>query len=372
MPLRSMWQVAGPWLEPQTQTLIKKLRLLKDLRLSSIFVVYLTERYAIKAKLTNRGIMLSRHYSCLFLMALALVTGINAFLVQRTNAALARRILFAAAETTTATEQSIAQENPLGLTPELLKLANAFEMIGDDKLRYKQLLFMANQLKPIDPASQIPANKVPGCLSTVHVDGTVETSVAGASLVQFVGDSDGLLTKGLVALLVRGLSGNTAADIQKVDPAFITKAGIGASLTPGRNNGFLNMLAAMKRKALELDAQAQSAPSETNESNADDDDDVTAQANAGSDGPMYTAIVTALGLLKPTSLELKDVSYQHAGHVEGGNGVESHFELDIVADAFEGLNLVKRHKLVYMVLGEVMPKIHALQIRAKTPAEIVQ
>ena len=85
---------------------------------------------------------------------------------------------------------------------------------------------------------------------------------------------------------------------------------------------------------------------------------------------MYTAIVTALQMLKPTSLELKDVSYQHAGHVEGGNGVESHFELDIVADAFDGLNLVKRHKLVYMMLGEVMPQIHALQIRAKTPAEV--
>lgn len=41
----------------------------------------------------------------------------------------------------------------------------------------------------------------------------------------------------------------------------------------------------------------------------------------------------------------------------------------MVADAFDGLSLVKRHQLVYMVLGEIMPQMHALQIQAMTPAE---
>ena len=49
---------------------------------------------------------------------------------------------------------------------------------------------------------------------------------------------------------------------------------------------------------------------------------------------------------------------------------ESHFALDVVADVFDGLPLVKRHQLIYMLLGEVMPKIHALEIRAKSPDEI--
>ena len=136
----------------------------------------------------------------------------------------------------------------LGLTPELAKITNAFQAIGDDKLRYKQLLFMANQLTPMDPANMTPENKVPGCLSTVYVEGTLETNDQGEQVVNFTGDSDGLLTKGLVALLVRGLSGCTTQAIQKVDPAFIKKAGISTSLTPGRNNGFLNMLATMKKK----------------------------------------------------------------------------------------------------------------------------
>jgi cysteine desulfuration protein SufE len=106
--------------------------------------------------------------------------------------------------------------NPMSLTPELLKIANAFEAIGDDKLRYKQLLHMASQLEPMDHSSKIPQNKVPGCLSTVFVHGKA-VDKDGSTLIHFSGDSDGLLTKGLVALLVRGLSGNTAEAIQQVD-----------------------------------------------------------------------------------------------------------------------------------------------------------
>jgi sulfur transfer protein SufE/stress-induced morphogen len=260
--------------------------------------------------------------------------------------------------------------NPHRLPAELLKIANAFEAIGDDKLRYKQLLFMAGQTSPMDPASCIPENKVPGCLSTVYVDGAAAQD-GDRTLIQFKGDSDGLLTKGLVALLVRGLSGNTAADIQKVDPAFIQTTGIAASLTPGRNNGFLNMLAAMKRKALELEASVATGMNTQDEgtkaeesvsSSSSNDDDIEG-------GPIYKSMVKVLKKeLTPTVLELTDVSHQHAGHVEGG-GAESHFELGIVSASFEGLNLVKRHKLIYQTLGEIMPQIHALQIQAQAPSE---
>ena len=89
-------------------------------------------------------------------------------------------------------------------------------------------------------------------------------------------------------------------------------------------------------------------------------------------GPKYKAMVNALQVLKPTTLQLVDNSHQHAGHAGNDMDGESHFELTIIADAFEGLNLVKRHQLIYMVLGDMMQQIHALQIQSLTPAEAEQ
>lgn len=246
----------------------------------------------------------------------------------------------------------------LGLTPELTKLTTAFQSIGDDKLRYKQLLYMANQLAPMDESLKTPQHVVPGCLSTVHVFATLNPN---DQTISFQGDSDGLLTKGLVALLVRGLSGNSADDIQTVDPKFIELAGISASLTPGRNNGFLNMLRVMKQQAKALQESAASQGDSAADAASDLEND---------DGTKYSAMVRILTKeLQPTKLELIDNSHQHAGHAGNDMDGESHFDLYICSDKFEGLNLVKRHKLVYSTLGDIMPRIHALQIRAQTPSE---
>mmetsp|Transcript_22412 Transcript_22412/g.38700 ORF Transcript_22412/g.38700 Transcript_22412/m.38700 type:complete len:89 (+) Transcript_22412:1-267(+) len=86
---------------------------------------------------------------------------------------------------------------------------------------------------------------------------------------------------------------------------------------------------------------------------------------------MYSAIITKLAVLKPTVLQVQDDSAQHAGHAEakGLNG-ESHFTVRIVSAAFDGLALVKRHQLVYMLLADEMKNgIHALSIQAQTPTE---
>jgi BolA protein len=76
----------------------------------------------------------------------------------------------------------------------------------------------------------------------------------------------------------------------------------------------------------------------------------------------------ALNSLNPTYLDLQDDSALHAGHA--GNTGGSHYTVTIVSEAFNGLSLIKRHRLVYESVGDLMTNdIHALSIKAKTPAE---
>jgi BolA protein len=73
--------------------------------------------------------------------------------------------------------------------------------------------------------------------------------------------------------------------------------------------------------------------------------------------------------LSPESLDVVDRSHEHAGH-EGAKGGGGHFDVIIVAAAFEGMNTIQRHRAVYEALGDAMKsEIHALSIRAYTPEE---
>mmetsp|Transcript_16677 Transcript_16677/g.36350 ORF Transcript_16677/g.36350 Transcript_16677/m.36350 type:complete len:320 (-) Transcript_16677:458-1417(-) len=265
-------------------------------------------------------------------------------------------------------------EVDLGMTPELKRVTDAFASIEQEQVRYKQLLYMAQTTEEVNnmpESSKIQENKVPGCLSTVFVDGQAEyKDEIGDYVINFQGDSDGLMTKGLVALLVRCLSGNTAEAIQKVDPQFIKIARIDQSLTPGRNNGFLNMLQSIKSKATELDEEARSGsiPIATTTMPSSSDDATDSEA-VGGEAPKYTAIEVALQALKPSSLTILDNS-QQSGSAEGE---ETHFVVDIVASAFEGLNVIKRQQLIFMMLGEIMPEIQDLRIASMfTPEEAEQ
>ena len=262
----------------------------------------------------------------------------------------------------------------LNLPPRLEKFVTGLRNVPDDKLRYQQLLFLASKCKPMENSLKIDANKVPGCLSTVHV--IAKSDDTGG--INFLGDSDAQLTKGLVALLVEGLSGTSAEDIEKVRPEFIQYAGIANSLTPGRNNGFLNMLNMMKVKAKEC---ASSSSSIGGTLDSVDDFITKDKANNSVDKemlydetPIESAMRQKLALLKPVSLEIINESSKHSGHpgmAGTDNTQESHFEVNIVADCFEGLKLVQRHRMIYTMLSKEMEPggIHALSINAKTPAE---
>lgn len=78
------------------------------------------------------------------------------------------------------------------------------------------------------------------------------------------------------------------------------------------------------------------------------------------------ALQAALG---PQSLVVEDDSARHAGHAGARDG-RGHFNVEVVSDAFAGLNPIQRHRAVYAAVGELMTTdIHALSIRARTPQE---
>ncbi len=73
--------------------------------------------------------------------------------------------------------------------------------------------------------------------------------------------------------------------------------------------------------------------------------------------------------LNPERLEIEDESHLHAGHAGAREG-KGHFRVTVVASQFTNLSLIKRHKLIYEAIGDMMhTDIHALSIVAHTPAE---
>ena len=73
--------------------------------------------------------------------------------------------------------------------------------------------------------------------------------------IYYMADSDSQLTKGLAAMLIKGLAGNPPEDISRLKPDFIADLGLNSALTPSRTNGLLNMFQLMQLQARQLDGR---------------------------------------------------------------------------------------------------------------------
>lgn len=274
------------------------------------------------------------------------------------------------------------------LPASLQQIVGAFQMVPDPMQRYKQLLFFASKLPALPAEEHTPDNKVQGCVSQVWV----VPELRDGGKLYWRADSDSQLTKGLAALLVQGLSGCTPQEILEIEPDFIEMLGLKQSLTPSRNNGFLNMFRLMQKKSLEMLASKAQQSSAANgasngaatasEATPADVDAPTASSSSNGIGTTATSSTPVqdsmsrkiTDALKPSRLRIVDESGQHAGHVgsrmKPGYSGETHFKVEIVSPAFEGLNSVKRHRLVYQLLQEELAgSVHALSLITMTPAE---
>ncbi len=124
------------------------------------------------------------------------------------------------------------------------KLVQRFQKVAEPKRRYEQLLWLAKKLDPFPADAKIEANKVQGCVSQVYVIASLEDGK-----LQYRGDSDAQITKGLVAFLIRGMNGLTPEEIVDLSPDFIKETQLDVSLTPSRANGFFNIFKMMQQKA---------------------------------------------------------------------------------------------------------------------------
>ncbi len=117
--------------------------------------------------------------------------------------------------------------------------------------KYEYLIELSDTLPAIDPQRRTDEYVIKGCQSRVWVDACVEEGK-----VFFSSDSDAIITKGIIALLIRVLNGRTPQEIIDTELYFIDAIGLSENLSPTRSNGLLAMIKQMKMYAVAFGASA--------------------------------------------------------------------------------------------------------------------
>ncbi len=121
-----------------------------------------------------------------------------------------------------------------------------FAFFEDWMEKYDYIIQLGKNLPLIDEAYKTDDYIIKGCQSRVWLHATCDE----AGIVSFTADSDAIITKGLVSLMIEVLSGQPATEIAQSDIYFIDKIGLKSHLSPTRSNGLLAMLKQMKLYAL--------------------------------------------------------------------------------------------------------------------------
>jgi cysteine desulfuration protein SufE len=121
------------------------------------------------------------------------------------------------------------------------EIVEEFSMFDEWLDKYQHIIEMGQKLPGIDEEFRTDAYKVKGCQSQVWLQPGIENGV-----VVFKADSDAAITKGLVALMVRVLSGAPAREIAEAPLSFLDEIGLREHLSPTRSNGLVSMVKQMK------------------------------------------------------------------------------------------------------------------------------
>jgi cysteine desulfuration protein SufE len=125
------------------------------------------------------------------------------------------------------------------------EIVSEFEVYDDWMDKYNFLIELSRDLPVIDPRQKVNDNLIRGCQSKVWLNADYQNGI-----IHFTADSDAIITKGIVSLLIRVLSDRTPDEIMNTDLFFIDQIGLRENLSPTRSNGLLSMIKQMKLYAL--------------------------------------------------------------------------------------------------------------------------
>ncbi|MEZ2442695.1 cysteine desulfuration protein SufE [Chitinophaga sp. W3I9] len=130
------------------------------------------------------------------------------------------------------------------------EIISDFSVMGSWEDKYEYIIQLGKELPLISEEFKTPDNLIKGCQSRVWL----HTELKDGKLF-FTGDSDAVITKGLVSLMIYVLSGHTPQEIAAADIYFIDAIGLSSHLSPTRSNGLLSMLKQMKLYAIAYQAK---------------------------------------------------------------------------------------------------------------------
>lgn len=122
------------------------------------------------------------------------------------------------------------------------ELIDEFAFLDDWMDRYALIIEMGNELEPIAVEEKVPNNVIEGCQSRVWIAGHPQPD----GTIHLTADSDAVIVKGIIAMLLRVLSDQKAEDIANADLFFIDELGLRQHLSPTRSNGLLAMVRHIK------------------------------------------------------------------------------------------------------------------------------
>ena len=125
------------------------------------------------------------------------------------------------------------------------ELLDELSLFQDWTERYEYVIGLGRKLRPMEDSLKNPEHLIKGCQSQVWLDAGFENGV-----VHYQADSDSVITKGMIALFVRVLDGETPDSILTADMSFIDQTGLKEHLAPTRANALNLMATQMKQRAL--------------------------------------------------------------------------------------------------------------------------